>query len=197
MTCSSEWLYGPITMVDSTKHRDGFIERAEAELERLLGEDRALAAQEDGVRRKRAELGGRIELLRSSVATYRDLMDIKDETLPSSRLFEEEVPQGTIAEMAAALIERHGGPMKVSDIVQELETRGKLKRGPGGNAARGNYGTVFGTLARHRGFLKTGTGEFGLAPDLPYCRHCGPGVPTKLDADGMPMCRQCGQPVGL
>ena len=114
------------------------------------------------MQRKREELAVQIAGLRGSVATYRELMDLVPEETPAVGLFDEEVPQGTIAEMAADLIERHGGPMKVAEITRQLERVGKFQHGGGDNSARGNYGTVYGTLKRHKLFELTSQGEFGL-----------------------------------
>ena len=195
-------------MTEQTENYDEFLQRADAELSELINVDLALAAQEDGVRRKRAELGERIERIRASVRTYHELMGIEQQAVPSSELFGGEIPQGTIADMAAKLIETRGGPMKVADIVTELEKLGKLKPGGGGDSGRGNYGTVFGTLDRSRRFVKTGAGEFGIADtgesdrgrplrqaessrDAPYCKRCG-STSFRLDADANAICRQCG-----
>ena len=145
-------------MTTQPDRRDEFIERAEAQLRTLRDDDKALEAQEQGVQRKREELAVQIAGLRGSVATYRELMDLVPEETPAVGLFDEEVPQGTIAEMAATLIERHGGPMKVVEITRQLERVGKFQHGGGDNSARDNYGTVYGTLKRHKLFELTSAG---------------------------------------
>ena len=153
-------------MTTQPDRRDEFIERAEAQLRTLRDDDRALEAQEQGVQRKRGELAVQIAGLRGSVATYRELMDLGPEETPTVGLFDKEVdkevPRGTIAEMAAVLIERHGGPMKVAAITRQLERVGKFQHDGGNNSARGNYGTVYGTLKRHKLFELTSQGEFDL-----------------------------------
>ena len=142
-------------------HND-FIQLVEAELYKLLEEDRALQAQEQGVRRKRAELGEEIQRLRGAASTYRELMGVAEEAKPSVGLFDDLPVDGTIADMAEVLF-RGRGAMKVAEIVGILEEVGKLKRPDIGESVRGNYGTVYGTLTRdkHR-FVKKEQGVFDL-----------------------------------
>ena len=96
-------------------HND-FIQLVEAELYKLLEEDRALQAQEQGVRRKRAELGEEIQRLRGAASTYRELMGVAEEAKPSVGLFDDLPVDGTIADMAEVLF-RGRGAMKVAEIV--------------------------------------------------------------------------------
>lgn len=144
---------------------EDFLERAESELRRIVAEDKALMAQEEGVRRKRAEFAEQIRRLRDSVTTYRDLMGIAEDPKPNNSLFAPPVQIGTIAEMAARYASERGGTVKIADVTKWLEHVGKLTHGGGGESARGNYGTVYGTLSRDRRFKKVGEGEFALVDE--------------------------------
>ena len=64
---------------------------------------------------------------------------------------------GTVGSMAYELVKEHGAPMKVVDIVRALEEKGKFKA-----AAKGNYGTVFGSLKADARFVKIGSAEYDL-----------------------------------
>lgn len=140
---------------------DDFIHRAEAELGAATREENALAAQEEGVRRKRADLQQRMTELRDSIRVYRELMELGAEAKsPSVGMFDN-IPLGSITDMAYAIIERQGAPMKVADIARTLVGAGKLK--PNGTGKSSNYATVFGILRRDRRFAKMGEGTFGLA----------------------------------
>ena len=69
---------------------------------------------------------------------------------------------GTIAEMSEQYMLAHGGVADVSDLVTFLRQRGKL---PLSGDKHGHYGTVFGTLRKHKKFTKVPDtpGRFALA----------------------------------
>lgn len=143
--------------------QDEFITQVERKLGELRRDDHALAAQEEGVRRRRAELRSQMNELQASIRVYREFMGMPVELAPraTTGLFDD-IPMGTIADMSYAVVAKNGGPMKVADITRALEELGKLK--PDSDGARGNYGSVYGTLKRDRRFRRAGTGSFGIAP---------------------------------
>ena len=146
---------------ESVQAVDDFLERAELERSSIRKQREHLASQLDGIRRKGEELAQREQDLDRSLRVYRDVMGIPErrEAKPVGDLFGD-VPMGTIAEMAEAIIKKHGRPMKVADLTRALEEIGKLSRSA--ESTRANYGTVYGTIRNHPSFVKTGTGEFGL-----------------------------------
>jgi len=149
---------------------DDFATRVEAQVSDLGADDSRLAAEEEEVnrraediRRQRAELRGRIADLAHTLDVYRNVMGIQGPRR------EPEAPQavsytvrrgGTIADVVQSILEQRGSPMQVSDLVEALHALGKLHGG--GEAGRGDYGTVYRTLTRDRRFEKTGRGEFRL-----------------------------------
>lgn len=140
--------------------RDEFITLAERQLADLGREDAALAAQEDGVRRKREVIQERIDALAQSVKVYRLIMGIGIEPTPPARGMFDDIPMGSVSDMAFALIRRNEAPMKVSDIAKALQQAGKLKA----NAdTRSNYSNVYGVLRRDRRFTRPAQGTFGVA----------------------------------
>lgn len=141
--------------------QEDFIALAERQLADYVREDGALAAQEEGVRRKRSEIQQRIDDIRSSIRVYRDLMGIGAEQPPQPVGLFDDIPMGTIADMAAVILKKQGQPMKVAEVARVLEATGKLKAGK--TSAHQNYGTVYGTLQRDRRFERLAQGRFGLA----------------------------------
>lgn len=116
----------------------------------------------DGIMReaedRRARIRQQLSLYEQSLAVYRQVMDLPrtpQEQLPLIRGL-----SGTIADMAAQIIQDRGGPVTVRELVDLLTAAGKFKS-PGKD--RTNYGTVFGTLQRDERFIKTPKkGEFSL-----------------------------------
>ncbi len=144
---------------------DDFEDRAERQLRDLEREEAALAAQEEGVRRKRDELQQKINKLELSLDVYREVMERQNGGAePESTFFGPEIRDGTIAEMAEAVIRREGGVARVSDVVHVLLDRGKLTR----NGRRG-YSTVYSILFRDPRFKRVAQGTFALA-GLPSAR---------------------------
>lgn len=138
-----------------------FVDEVERRLADLRREEVALAAQEEGVRRKRGEIRQRMNELEATIRVYREVMNQPAPPVtPTVGLFEN-VPMGTIGNMAFEIMQRVGQPMKVADVARALVAAGKLQSEAEGD--RGNYGTVYGTLLRDRRFTKVGTGAFGLA----------------------------------
>lgn len=141
---------------------DDFIVQVERKLTELRRDDTQLAAQEEGVRRKRNDLRGQMAELQASLRVYRDFMGVPAEPSPATSIgLFDDVPMGTIADMASGVIRKRGEPMKVADITRALESLGKLK--PEDEGGRGNYGSVYGTLKRDRRFRLLEAGKFGLA----------------------------------
>lgn len=135
-----------------------FLTKARDQLRDVKSQDDQVAATMDGLARKRDELRGRIEALESSIEVYRDVMGIEGEAKPQIGLFGD-IPTGTIAEMAEAIIVGAGGTAHVRAIVDALADRGKIKGG-----GRSGYSTVYSILHRSARFQKAGEGTFTLAP---------------------------------
>ncbi len=138
---------------------DEFIAKVLTQLRDLRRSDAALRAQEEGVRRRREELAGQIEVLESSLRVYRDVMELPEEASPERTLFGE-VALGTVADMAYEILSRHEGPMKVADLTKILEGLGKFA-GTAENVR--TYATVYGSLSRDSRFTRTDQGEFDLS----------------------------------
>jgi hypothetical protein len=140
---------------------DDFITQVQRRVAEIGREDAQLAAQEDGVRRKRADLREQMGELQASLRVYREFMGVPADPQPpvGVGLFDD-VPMGTIADMAMAVISKRGEPMKVAEITRALESLGKMK--PEDEGGRGNYGSVYGTLKRDRRFRLLDAGRFGL-----------------------------------
>jgi hypothetical protein len=138
-----------------------FVERAREEYLRLQAEERALAAQEEGVRRRRAALQSRLTSIENAVVLYQELTG-QTTVMPEPDVGASNgLRMGTIVDMAAQVIERSGGRAKMTKIVEELERAGKLKPSEPGD--RNNYATVYGTLRRSRRLHKADKGEWELA----------------------------------
>lgn len=109
----------------------------------------------------RSRIRQQIALYDQALAVYRQVMDLP-------RTPEEQLPligglSGTIADMAAQVIEAKGGRVTVRELVDILTAAGKF-RNP--EKDRQNYGTVYGTLQRDDRFSKVPKkGEFFLIED--------------------------------
>jgi glutathione S-transferase len=147
---------------------DGFVKKASAEIREIGRRDEALTKQEDDLRRKRAEMRARLAELNKALSVYKNLMGMSTED-ESPQTADVQMPNSrsltggeTIADLAFATIRRQGAPMKIGDVVEELQKLGKLKGG--GATGRGDYGTVYRALNRDPRFLRSGKGEFSLVP---------------------------------
>lgn len=67
--------------------------------------------------------------------------------------------QDTVANLAYAVIEHNGHPMKVADISRVLEDMGRFR---GARRTTSNYATVYGCLSNDRRFVRVGEAEFDL-----------------------------------
>lgn len=137
------------------EHHD-FLSKARNQLRELTSQVDQVAATVDGLIRKRDELKSRIETLESSIEVYRDVMGVENEARPQIGLFGD-IPNGTIAEMAEAVMVGAGGKAHVRAIVDALVEQGKIKGG------RSGYSTVYSILHRSARFEKAGEGTFTLA----------------------------------
>jgi hypothetical protein len=136
-----------------------FVTRVRDQLRSLRVQDDQLAATEEGIQRKRAELGARIQAYERSLEVYREVMGEQNEAKPPTSLFGEDDQKGlTIAEMAQAIIARGGGEARIADIAKELIRVGKVK-----DEGRTGYATVYSILNRDRRFRRVGGGVFSLA----------------------------------
>lgn len=167
-----------------TRMQDDFIARATARVRELEKDDAALAAQEEGVRRKRLALQEEIRIAQGAIDLYGEVMNVgtKPEATPQP-LFD--VPQpGTIADMTYAILVNSQKPMTVHEIARRLTQAGKLsEEGPGD--ARTNYATVFGTLRRDRRFYRPAPGRFAIHPESGPSNGSQPPSPrSPADAQG-------------
>lgn len=109
----------------------------------------------------RAKTRAQLALYEQSLAIYKRVMELP-------RTPEEQLPlvgglAGTIADMAAQVMEAKGGSATVRELVDILTAAGKFKSP---DKERLNYGTVFGTLQRDERFGKVPRkGEFYLVKD--------------------------------
>lgn len=138
---------------------DSFLDRVTAEMTEVARAEAALAAQEDGIRRRRAELSERLNALATSAAMYREVMGIDKPEAPSRPLFEEgALPKGSVSEMAYAAIQKHGSPMQVADVTKALIAAQKFD----GNDYRQHYATTYGILTKDKKFVKVAPGQFEI-----------------------------------
>lgn len=144
---------------------DDFLTLVKRRLTDLQRQDSDLAAQEEGVRRKRAVVQNEINKLQFSAETYRHLMGIADEATPEQGLFGPDEAAGSVAEMAADIMYRNGGQAALLEIRDELARLGKVRPGQRG------YGTVYASLSRGNRFVKVGPGVYGLTKHEMFLRE--------------------------
>jgi hypothetical protein len=139
-----------------------FLEMVQERLDSLKRDDALLAAQEEGVRRKRAELGQAMEKLKVAAEAYRYLMVRQTEPAPG-QLAVVSQPSQTLADLIAEHMAEHDGRAKVITLVHRLVEVGRL---PSRSDKYGsNYGTVYTALLRDERFEKVGRGEWTLRKD--------------------------------
>lgn len=143
---------------------DALLSQFDREIADLTARDNALSEQESLIKQERDVLKlkmAQISQLREGLLAWAGRNESRDSQAIS--LFSGEassVPEGTIAEMAYAILRQHGGRMKVQAILEELIKIGKLKGG------RGDYGTLYGTLSRDtRRFRRMDKGVFAVVPN--------------------------------
>jgi hypothetical protein len=146
--------------------QDAFVKKATAEIRDIARREEALIKQEDDIKRRRSELRLRLAELTKTLAVYKSLMGIGTETAVATQsdavpIKRESAAGETIADVAFSVMSRQGEPMKIGDLVTELQKLGKLKGG--GASGRGDYGTLYRTLNRDRRFVRSDKGEFSLS----------------------------------
>jgi hypothetical protein len=146
-------------MIGDMTNSDEFMARLDQDLRDLATSETRLAAEEESIRARRNELRVRIADLTRLRDVYREYMGMQPVSQSDRGLFDTtEMPRtGTIADMAYVALKQHGGPMRVKDVQAELTRVGKLR------GAQGDYGTLFGSLARDPRFKKAGRGLFRIA----------------------------------
>lgn len=140
---------------------DGFITRVREHKASLVRENRALSAQLQGIQRKLETNILEIEGYEAALGIYLEEMGIgaaEAEETPPVGLFED-VPQGSVAEMAYQVIKQSGGPMKVAEVAAALAQLGKLTVGQ----RKQNYRQVYSSVFRDGRFKKAGSGWFEIA----------------------------------
>jgi hypothetical protein len=146
---------------------DDFIARAEAEVARLREEDDHLAATEQGIQSRRAELAKQVVAAGEAIDYYRHLMgraEVAAEALVGNRLL---VTVGaprergadrpaTIGNRAEDYMDAHGGEADVNDLRDDL-----MAHGASGNE-KDVYRKIYATLLRDSRFYRVSPGRFGL-----------------------------------
>jgi hypothetical protein len=142
---------------------DPFLVKAQERLVTLAKEQAQLAAQEEGVRKRRLEKQAEFATVKQSIALYHELMDTQTEVSPSpGQLAVPLQPSATVADLVFAWVSDHGGRGRVKAILQGLVQAGKFN-----DDSNGNYSTVYTALMRDPRFEKVDRGEFGLRPVPP------------------------------
>jgi len=136
------------------------IAKVSERLESLSRDDAALAAQEEGVQRRRAELQKEIADLESFVKLYRSLtgesVPLPDPRTPIS-------PKESISNLAFRFLSDRGGGVPIADIIGWLVEIGKLPA----DRTHNNYSVVYATLMRDKRFERPEAGVFRLKPTGP------------------------------
>jgi len=144
-----------------TNRSDPFLTKARDRLATLSRDDTLLAAQEEGVRRKRAELQQAMADLRRSTDVYLELMGIGETTAPGqiAVVFDGADGQGTLSDLAFKALQAHGGRGRIVDIVGWLQEMGRLPKDPA--KAQTQYSSVYTALLRDQErVMRAGRGEF-------------------------------------
>lgn len=136
------------------------IAKVNDKLESLNRDDAALAAQEEGVRRKRAELQQEIAKLQAFVEVYRSLTG---EPAPTLGPATQASPAQSISNLVFRFLSDRGGSAPIADIIAWLVEVGKLPA----ERTHNNYSVVYATLMRDKRFDRPKPGLFRLAPAGP------------------------------
>jgi hypothetical protein len=143
---------------------DPFIARATATIDKLMDEERALAAQEEGVRRRRLALQQLVADWQRSIALYSDAMGLSGDATPGQVSAALDAPEGSVVELAERYLREHGGTAKIKDVVRWLVAVGKLSSEA--EKSGQNYGAVYTAVLRHpERFKRIGRGEFELTAE--------------------------------
>ena|ERR1035437_9681735 len=136
------------------------IAKATDKLESLNRDYAALAAQEEGVRRKRAELQQEIAKLQTFVDIYRSLTG---EPIPMPGPTTQASPAESISNLTFRFLSERGGGAPIADIIAWLVSIGKLPA----ERTHNNYSVVYATLMRDKRFDRPKPGLFRLKPTGP------------------------------
>ena len=139
---------------------DEFLARVADELADLIAREERLAAEEESCRQQRVEFRARITKLRRLRDEYRDYLGIHlSPAMDDALLVPGELaygPMGTVADLAYRAIVRHGGQMRITDVLTELTRLGRL------NGSHSDYGTVYRALSRDARLERVAPGVFRL-----------------------------------
>jgi hypothetical protein len=139
---------------------DQFLARAKDKVESLTREVGLLAAQEEGVRRRKQELQQALAEWERAIAIYAEAMELAPPDSPGQITAALDTPEGTLSQLAEGYLAERG-PAKINDLVAWLVSVGRLSGDPIKSGQ--NYGQVYTTLLRHPDrFRKVGRGEFSL-----------------------------------
>ena len=117
----------------------------EAQIAQFRRDADMAAVEEEAARQRRTRAQAQAQEYESALRIVREALGIRPASTGNVPLpFGEEIPNGTIAQMAAAYMRRHGGEASVTALVTFLRDRGKFV----GTNQHGFYGTVFGTLRK-------------------------------------------------
>jgi hypothetical protein len=135
-------------------------------LDMLGRDDAALAAQEEGVRRRRTEIQQEVAKLQAFVEVYRSLtgVDASPAAPPSAPAVRVGVkPTESISNLAFGFLSERSGATKIAEIIAWLVSIGKLSA----ERTHNNYSVVYATLMRDKRFTRPKAGEFALVPSGP------------------------------
>jgi hypothetical protein len=139
---------------------DPFLLRARARMESLARDEALLAAQEEGVKRRRIEVQQAIADLGRSIDLYQDLMGINEASSPGQIPAVFETVRGPLSTLIFDVLRARDGRGKVSDIVLWLQELGRFPTDPDHAAAQ--YSSVYTALLRDPRMEKVGRGEFRI-----------------------------------
>ena len=147
----------------SDRATDPFVVKAQERLVTLAKEQAQLAAQEEGVRKRRLEKQAEFATVKQSIALYQELMGTQTEASTSpGQMAVPLQPSATVADLVFAWLSDHGGRGRVKDILQGLVQAGKFD-----DDSNGKYSIVYTALMRDPRFEKVDRGEFWLKPVPP------------------------------
>ena len=148
-------------MTSVSTANDQFMGRAREKVESLTREVGLLAAQEEGVRRRKLELTQALAEWERAIALYAEAMELTPPDAPGQITAALDTPEGSLSQLAEGYLAERGTPAKINDLVKWLVSVGRLSGDPA--KAGQNYGQVYTTLLRHPDrFRKVGRGEFNL-----------------------------------
>ena len=137
------------------------LDRAKDKLDALTKAEADLAAQEEGVRRRREAIRQEIAKLEAFVEVYVEISGLTSET-SAVREVERVAARAKVPESISNLVFRflseQGGAAPIADIIAHLVEVGKLPP----ERTHNNYSVVYATLMRDKRFARPKPGLFEL-----------------------------------